>query len=122
MTRQNKANADIIITTIISLSFTYLLCFMYAETGEAGKIVDFIALCLFPLVLILNYLNVQNEYIWLFSMALNILLYAYLLMTLFSEKLYKTDNYQPFILTHVTVYIIPSIVLIRLVYLIVISK
>lgn len=122
MCLQNKIKADITFATFILFSFVALVGFIYGISDvklEYERVLDFIAILFFPFVLLFSYLNLQNPYILLLFLGLNNLLYSYFFIKLFARKLPIIKKYKPFNLTHITAYVIPSVILIRFVFIIV---
>ena len=130
MTLQNKIKADIIIATIISFSFIAFFGFIFIFAKDEGTIgdgfiVNFIAdyvIYLFPFVLLFEHFQLFNFNILLLSAGLNILFYSLVLTRLLSKKLLGIKSYKPFKLTIIIGYVIPSIILAHIIFLIATSK
>lgn len=126
MTLQNKIKADIAIATILLFSCIALFIIVYLEIGGDEKIHNIVGLvggCLFPVILLIDYLNISSLFYFLpLAIALNILLYAYIFTKLFTKKLCTCKRYKPFDLVHIVAYLIPGIILIRVIYMIAISR
>ncbi len=128
MTFENKIKTDILVSSIILFSFLLFYgSILVSAKGEGGFgdgiIVNFIAdhlIHMFPLVLLWHYLKFEGPYTLLFFGLANIILYAFVL-TLFSKKLSSITRYRPFNLIIGVAYIIPSIILIQVIYLIIAS-
>ena len=90
-----------------------------------GFIVNFIAdyiIYLFPFVLVYEHFQIFNFNILLLVAGLNILFYSFVLTKLFSKTLLDSKGYKPFKLTIIIAYVIPSIILVYIIFLIVTSK
>jgi hypothetical protein len=125
MNFQNKIKIDIILSLIILFSFFAFLGLMGVAAEESGTlgntwILHFIAeyiVFLFPLVLLCVHLNFSNPYFLILVLEINILLYAFGLIKLFTKKLSNSKKYNPFGLTIISIYFILSIVLVYVVSL-----
>ena len=125
MTLQNKIKADIAHTTTTTFSFILFIGFLYGYadvTTKYEQFLDIVTFCLFPFSFLYAFFNLHDSYILFISLGLNILLYSYFFIKLFSKKLTNTKGYRPYNLIHITVYVIPAIILIRIVYLMITSK
>ncbi len=126
MNFQNKIKLDIILSLIILLNFFAFLALMGTVAEEPGtmgddtSILHFISEYIaffFPLALLCVHLNFFNSYFLILVLQINILLYAFGLIKLFSKKLSNSKKYNPYGLTIISVYFILSIVLVYVVSL-----
>ena len=130
MTLKKKTNADIIIATIISFCFIAFVGFIFIFAKSEGTlgdgyIINFIAdyiIYLFPFILLYEHFKIFNFNILLIVAGLNILFYSLVLTRLFSKKLMNSERYKPYKLTIIVAYVIPSIFLVYVIFLIATSR
>ena len=124
MTLQNKIKADIAITTIITFLFIICIGIIYGLVDGEGRneqVINILTFILFPFTILYEYFELNNSFLIFVCVGLSVLFYCFLFIKLFAKKLFSTKRYKPYILTHISGYIFPTLLIIRLAYLLIIK-